>query len=185
MWWPTSTSLAPPCLPPFVHLSSLKVDLNQSEARLFHSVRWSGWLRWSSRFILVHQSSSQFIGGWHGSRNWKGSWTLLEQPGQRSSISFFGANNRHYNLQYEEKTILILDSRGPHVHCTFYPGIRLCQKSGPLNLHNRFRIRCKMIRLDLPYYQRKKFYKQWYFLDNNCCTQQFIAYSFNLLSTEN
>ena len=71
-----SSCLAPPCHPPFVHLSSLEVALDQSEACLVHSVRWSGWLRWSSRFILVHQSSPFKI---HG--EWNGSWTLLEQPG--------------------------------------------------------------------------------------------------------
>ena len=40
-----------PPLPPFVHLSSWEVDLDQSVACLVHSVRWSGWLGWSSRYI--------------------------------------------------------------------------------------------------------------------------------------
>ena len=47
--------------PPLVNLSSLEDDLDQSEACLVHSVRWSGGqdgYGGSCRFILVHQSSS-------------------------------------------------------------------------------------------------------------------------------
>ena len=36
--------------------------MDQSEVCLVYSVRWSGWSGWSSKFILIHQSSSLFIG---------------------------------------------------------------------------------------------------------------------------
>ena len=40
-------------------VSSLKVDMDQSEVCLVYSVRWSGWSGWSSKYIVIHQSSSQ------------------------------------------------------------------------------------------------------------------------------
>ena len=52
--------LAPPrAPPPFVHLSSLEVDLDQSEACLVHSVKWSG-IRMVRFVMQVHPSKSKF-----------------------------------------------------------------------------------------------------------------------------
>ena len=42
--------------PPLVHLSSFEVDMDKSEVCLVYSVRRSGW---SSKYIVIHQSSSQ------------------------------------------------------------------------------------------------------------------------------
>ena len=53
---------APPCLPPplLVHLSSLEVNMDQSEVCLVYSVRWSLWSEWSM-IIHCHSNSSKFI----------------------------------------------------------------------------------------------------------------------------
>ena len=100
----TPTDLAQTCPPPLVHLSWLEVDLDQSEACLVHSVKWSGGqvVRMVRLVMHVHPSKSKFIlihwmltvNRWLGSKERNGSWTLLDYFG----LMNFGQHCRALSL---------------------------------------------------------------------------------------